>query len=31
MKFAGGMVPTPSLIGIGVILAIIYLVMQRIR
>jgi len=24
-------VPTPSLIGIGVILAIIYLVMQRIR
>lgn len=30
MKFAGG-VPTPSLIGIGVILAIIYLVMQRIR
>ena len=29
-KFAGG-VPTPSLIGIGVILAIIYLVMQRIR
>ena len=30
MKFAGG-VPTPSLIGIGVILAIIYLVMRRIR
>jgi len=30
MKFAGA-VPTPSLIGIGVILAIIYLVMQRIR
>ncbi len=30
MKFAGT-VPTPSLIGIGVILAIIYLVMQRIR
>jgi hypothetical protein len=30
MKFAGG-VPTPSLIGIGVIVAIIYLVMQRIR
>jgi hypothetical protein len=30
MKFAGG-VPTPSLIGIGVIIAIIYLVMQRIR
>jgi hypothetical protein len=30
MKFANG-VPTPSLIGIGVILAIIYLVMQRIR
>ena len=29
-KFANG-VPTPSLIGIGVILAIIYLVMQRIR
>ena len=29
-KFAGAM-PTPSLIGIGVILAIIYLVMQRIR
>ena len=24
-------VPTPSLIGIGVIIAIIYLVMQRIR
>ena len=30
MKFANGM-GTPSLIGIGVILAIIYLVMQRIR
>jgi len=30
IKFAGD-VPTPSLIGIGVILAIIYLVMQRIR
>ncbi|MBM3529072.1 MAG: hypothetical protein FJX62_13365 [Alphaproteobacteria bacterium] len=30
MKFAGGM-PTPSLIGIGVILAIVYLVMQRLR
>jgi hypothetical protein len=30
MKFAEG-VGTPSLIGIGVILAIIYLVMQRIR
>ena len=30
MKFAGG-VPTPSLIGIGVIVAIIYLVMQRLR
>ena len=30
MKFAGA-APTPSLIGIGVILAIIYLVMQRIR
>ena len=29
-KFAND-VPTPSLIGIGVILAIIYLVMQRIR
>ena len=29
-KFAG-QVPTPSLIGIGVILAIIYLVMQRVR
>jgi hypothetical protein len=30
MKFAAG-VPTPSLIGIGVIIAIIYLVMQRLR
>ncbi|MEA3025449.1 MAG: hypothetical protein QOF91_734, partial [Alphaproteobacteria bacterium] len=30
MKFAGA-APTPSLIGIGVILAIVYLVMQRIR
>ena len=30
MKFAGA-VPTPSLIGIGAILAIIYLVMQRLR
>jgi hypothetical protein len=30
MRFAAE-VPTPSLIGIGVILAIIYLVMQRIR
>ena len=30
MKFANG-VATPSLIGIGVILAIGYLVMQRIR
>ena len=30
MKFAGG-VPTPSLIGIGVILAIVVLVMQRVR
>jgi hypothetical protein len=30
MKFAGG-VPTPSLIGIGVIVAMIYLVMQRLR
>jgi hypothetical protein len=29
-KFAND-VPTPSLIGIGVILAIVYLVMQRIR
>ena len=29
-KFAGEM-PPPSLIGIGVILAIIYLVMQRLR
>jgi hypothetical protein len=28
--FAGS-VPTPSLIGIGVVIAIIYLVMQRIR
>ena len=30
MNFAN-QVPTPSLIGIGVILAIVYLVMQRIR
>jgi hypothetical protein len=30
MKFANG-VPTPSLIGIGVIIALIYLVMQRLR
>jgi hypothetical protein len=30
MKFTTG-VPTASLLGIGVILAIIYLVMQRIR
>jgi hypothetical protein len=30
MKFAGG-VPTPSLIGIGVIVALVYLVMQRLR
>jgi hypothetical protein len=30
MKFAAE-APTPSLIGIGVILAIIYLVMQRVR
>ena len=30
MKFASG-AGTPSLIGVGVILAIIYLVMQRIR
>jgi hypothetical protein len=29
-KFAGT-VPTPSLIGIGVIIALIYLVMQRLR
>jgi hypothetical protein len=29
-KFAGD-VPTPSLIGIGVIIAIVYLVMQRLR
>jgi hypothetical protein len=30
MKFAGN-VPTPSLIGIGVIIALVYLVMQRLR
>jgi len=30
MKFAGA-VPTPSLIGIGVIVALVYLVMQRLR
>ena len=30
MKFAGG-VPTPSLIGIGIIIALVYLVMQRLR
>jgi len=30
MKFANG-VPTPSLIGIAVILAIIYLVMSRLK
>ena len=30
MKFTNG-VSTPSLIGIGVILAIIYIVMQRLR
>ncbi|MEW6450715.1 MAG: hypothetical protein AB1490_08720 [Pseudomonadota bacterium] len=30
MKFTNG-VSTPSLIGIGVILAIVYLVMQRLR
>jgi len=30
MKFTNG-VPTASLLGIGVLLAIIYLVMQRIR
>jgi len=30
MKFTTA-VPTPSLLGIGVILAIIYLVMQRLR
>jgi hypothetical protein len=29
-RFAGT-VPTPSLIGIGVIIALIYLVMQRLR
>jgi len=29
-KFAGA-VPTPSLIGIGVILALVYLLMQRMR
>jgi hypothetical protein len=30
MKFAGA-VPTPSLIGIGIIIALVYLVMQRLR
>jgi hypothetical protein len=30
IKFAGE-VPTPSLIGIGVIIAMIYLLMQRLR
>jgi len=30
MKFTNG-VSTPSLIGIGVILAIVYIVMQRLR
>ena len=30
MNFAGA-VPTPSLVGIGIIVAIVYLVMQRIR
>jgi hypothetical protein len=30
MKFAGA-APTPSLIGIGVIVALVYLVMQRLR
>jgi len=30
MKFANG-VPTPSLIGIGIILALIYLIMQRMK
>ena len=30
MKFAGA-VPTPSLIGMGIIVALIYLVMQRLR
>jgi hypothetical protein len=30
MKFAGN-APTPSLIGIGVIVALVYLVMQRLR
>jgi hypothetical protein len=29
-RFANG-VPTPSLIGIGVIIALVYLVMQRLR
>ena len=29
-KFAGG-VPTPSLIGMGIIIALVYLVMQRLR
>ena len=30
MKFAGN-VPTPSLLGLAVLIAIIYLVMQRLR
>jgi len=30
MKFANG-VPTPSLIGMGIILALIYLIMQRMK
>jgi hypothetical protein len=30
MTFANG-VPTPSLIGIGVIIALLYLIMQRLR
>jgi hypothetical protein len=30
MKFAGA-VPTPSLIGLGLILALIYLIMHRLR
>ena len=30
MKFANG-VPTPSLIGLGLILALVYLIMQRFR
>ena len=30
LKFANGM-PTPSLLGMGVIVALVYLVMQRIK